>query len=408
MSSTTDNRIDIHPKYKSLFNNDSRYFIITGGRGSGKSFGVSIFLLTLVCKVGHKVLFTRYTMRSAHTSIIPEFVEKIQMMGMQDYFRITKDEIINIQTGSSIIFKGIRTSSGNQTAALKSLNGVTTFVCDEAEELVSESDFDKIDFSVRVQNKPNRCILILNPTSKEHWIYKRWFQNTGVPEIYNGMDGITTYIHTDYRDNEDNLSDSFLDQIKDMKKNRPDKYMHQILGSWLSSAEGTIYKNWKVGDYQQTELTVFCQDWGFSQDMTTLVQISIDNDNKKLWARECYGKTGMTTSEIAFKNRQHCGIDLIIADNSEPRLIEELKRMDINIKGAIKKKGSILSGIALMQDYEIIVDKTSNGIIRELNNYIWMQRNSKPVDDYNHFLDAMRYGLEYLVRGKSLGRYVIR
>lgn len=347
-------------------------------------------------------------MRSAHTSIIPEFIEKIELMGMQEHFRITKDEIINIQTGSSIIFKGIRTSSGNQTAALKSLNGVTTFVCDEAEELVDEPDFDKIDFSVRVQDKPNRCILILNPTSKEHWIYKRWFQNLGVPENYNGQEGITTYIHTDYRDNKENLSESFLTQVNEMKKNRPDKYMHQILGSWLSSAEGTIYKNWKVGDYQPSELTVFCQDWGFSQDLTTLVQIAIDNDNKKMWIRECYGEKSLTTSQIAQKNRQHAGIDLIIADSSEPRLIEELKRMDINIKPAIKKKGSILSGIALMQDYEIIVDKASHGVIRELNNYIWAQKNAKPIDSYNHYLDAARYGLEYLVRGKSLGRYVIR
>ncbi len=105
-------------------------------RGSGKSFGVAVFLLNLTYERGHKVLFSRYTMLSAQTSIIPEFIEKIEMMGVSEQFRITKDEIINLTTGSSIMFKGIRTSSGNQTAALKSLNGVTTFVLDEAEELV--------------------------------------------------------------------------------------------------------------------------------------------------------------------------------------------------------------------------------------------------------------------------------
>ena len=66
------------------------------------------------------------------------------------------------------MFKGIRTSSGNQTAALKSLNGVTTFVVDEAEELLEEDVFNKIDFSIRTQGKQNRCILILNPATKEH------------------------------------------------------------------------------------------------------------------------------------------------------------------------------------------------------------------------------------------------
>jgi phage terminase large subunit len=402
------NSVKINDRYIPLFNDPSRYFVITGGRGSGKSFGVAIFLLNLICQKGHKVLFTRYTMVSAQTSIIPEFIEKIDLMGLAHLFRITKDEIINLETKSSIIFKGIRTSSGNQTAALKSLAKVTTFVLDESEELVEEDTFDKIDFSVRTQTEQNRCILILNPTTKEHWIYKRWFQNLGIPDGWNGNEGNTTYIHTTYMDNKENLSESFLLQIDEMKKNRPDKYMHQMLGGWISSAEGTIYKDWKVGDYQQTELTVFGQDFGFSTDPTTLVQISVDTENKKLWVKECYALTGLTTSQIAQKNRQFCGLDLIICDSAEPRLISELKSMELNIRGAIKKKGSILSGIALMQDYQIIVDKGSHTIIKELNNYVWKTKNATPIDDYNHTLDGIRYGLEYLVRGKSLGRYVIR
>ena len=402
------NNVVLNEKYIPLFQDDSRYFVVTGGRGSGKSFSVAVFLLNLTYQEGHKILFSRYTMTSAQTSIIPEFVEKIEMMGVQEDFRITKDEIINMTTKNSIIFKGIRTSSGNQTAALKSLNGITTFVLDEAEELVDEDTFNKIDLSVRVQEKPNRCILILNPTTKEHWIYQRWFQNIGIPEGWNGSERNTTYIHTTYMDNKDNLSESFLEQVMDMKKRRPDQYQHAILGGWLNKAEGTIYKNWRVGDYQQKELTVFGQDFGFSTDPTTLVQISVDPEEKKMWVRECYGQKGMTTSQIAQKNRQYCGLDLIICDSAEPRLIQELKAQDLNIRGAIKKQGSILSGIALMQDYEIIVDKNSNGVIRELNNYVWQERNTKPVSAYDHYLDACRYGLQYLVQGKSLGRYVIR
>ena len=402
-------QINIAPKYVPLFQDPSRYFIVVGGRGSGKSFAVAVFLLNLTFEEGTKALFTRYTMSAANTSIIPEFIEKIEMMGYNDLFRITKDEIINLHTGSSILFKGIRTSSGNQTAALKSLNNISVFCVDEAEELTDEATFDKIDFSVRTQNKQNRCILILNPTSKEHWIYKRFYETRGIPENYNGVVEDATYIHTTYKDNVDNLSDSFVKQINLMKKERPDKYMHQMLGSWLSKAEGVIIKNWKVGDYQQTELTVFAQDFGFSKDLTTLVQLSVDSEKKLLWVRECFGETQLTTSDIAFKNRQFCGTDLIIGDSSESRLITELKKMDINIKPAVKKKGSILSGIALLQDYQIIVDKQSHGIMKEFNNYVWRDRGGvTPVDNYNHFVDAIRYGLEYLVRGKSLGRYVVR
>lgn len=402
------NNVVLNEKYVPLFQNDSRYFVVTGGRGSGKSFGVAVFLLNLTYEEGHKVLFSRYTMTSAQTSIIPEFVEKIELMGVQNDFRITKDEIINLTTKNSIIFKGIRTSSGNQTAALKSLNGITTFVLDEAEELIDEDTFNKIDLSVRVQERQNRCILILNPTTKEHWIYQRWFQNVGVPEGWNGKEGNATYIHTTYMDNKDNLSESFLEQVYDMKKRRPDQYQHAILGGWLNKAEGTIYKNWRIGDYQHKELTVFGQDFGFSTDPTTLVQVSVDPEEKKMWVRECYGQKNMTTSQIASKNRQYCGLDLIICDSAEPRLIQELKNMDLNIRGAVKKKGSILSGIALVQDYEMIIDKNSHGIVRELNNYVWQERNSKPVMAYDHYLDAIRYALQYLVQGKSLGRYVIR
>lgn len=401
-------KITLHPKYQSLFTDDSRYFVVTGGRGSGKSFGVSVFLLNLVCEPGHKVLFTRYTMVSAHTSIIPEFVQKIELMGMQDQFRITRDEIINLETQSSIIFKGIRTSSGNQSAALKSLSGVTTFVVDEAEELVNETDFDKVDFSVRVQGKQNRCILILNPTVKTHWIYKRFFQSAGVPEGWSGQEGNTSYIHTIYEDNRENLSESFLQQVDEMKKNRPDKYMHQILGGWLAAAEGTIIKRWKIGPYQETNMTCYGQDYGFKKDKSTLVQISVDKESKQLWVRECFGEVGLTTSEIANKNKQYAGNDLIIGDSSEPRLIAELKKQGLNIKGARKRAGSVLSGIALLQDYEVIVDKSSTGIIEELNNYVWKDRGVAPSDEYSHYIDAIRYALEFLVTGMRIGKYVIR
>ena len=402
------NSIDLNDKYIPLFKNETRYNVITGGRGSGKSFGINVFLLNLTYESGHKILFTRYTMSSANTSIIPEFVEKIDMMGVNAHFRITKDEITNMQTGSSIIFKGIRTSSGNQTAALKSLNGITTFVVDEAEELDDESTFDKIDFSIRSLNKQNRVILILNPTTKEHWIYQRFFLGNIVDEGFNGSKGDTTYIHTTYKDNKDNLSQSFLARILDMKAKRPDKYQHQILGGWLAKAEGTIIRNWKVGDYIQMEKTIYGQDFGFSEDPTTLVKISVDDFNSRVYVKEIYGKTGLSTSDIANMNRAECGLDLIVCDSSEPRLIKELKKKGLNIQPAVKKSGSILSGIALMQDYEIIVDPRSNGVIKEFNNYVWHEKGVRPIDKFNHFCDAIRYALMRLTASKSKGIYTIR
>ncbi len=400
--------LKINDKYIPLFNDDSRYFVITGGRGSGKSFGVTVFLLLLTYEKGHKVLFTRYTMKSANTSIIPEFIEKIELLGKQSDFRITRDEIMNLTTGSSIIFKGIKTSSGNNTAALKSLNGITTFVVDEAEELDDEKTFDKIDLSVRAMGKQNRVILILNPATKEHWIYQRFFRDGQVLSGSNTKKNNVTYIHTTYKDNITNLEKSFINTVLEIKRKSPDKYEHQILGGWKEKAEGTIISNWRVGDFIQTENTCYGQDFGFSEDLTTLVKVSIDKQARKMWVKEIYGKTAMKTTDIALLNKRECGMDLIICDNSEPRLIRELKDRGLNIRPTVKRKGSILSGIALLQDYEIIVEKESLGIIKEINNYVWHQRGERPIESFNHYVDAMRYSLMYLAQGMSSGVYAIR
>ena len=136
--------------------------------------------------------------------------------------------------------------------------------------------------------------------------------------------------------------------------------------------------------------------------------MSVDKESRKMWVREIYGKPELTTSEIIRLNRLECATDLIICDNSEPRLVQEMKTAGLNVKPTIKKQGSILSGIALMQDFEILVDRKSHGIISELNNYVWQERNEKPIDAHNHFIDAMRYSLQYLVQGLNSGKYVVR
>jgi phage terminase large subunit len=220
--------ISIQKKYEVFAESDSRYFVISGGRASGKSFNISILILLLTFEQDHVILFTRYTLTSASISIIPEFLEKIELLGLVSSFHITKDEIVNRVTGSKIIFKGIRTSSGDQTANLKSIQGVTTWVLEEAEELVDEKKFDTIDFSIRSKKQQNRIILILNPTTKEHFIYKRFFEDRGVQEGSNITKKDTTYIHSTYLDNIKHLNQSFIDQIETMRLRRPEKYKHQI------------------------------------------------------------------------------------------------------------------------------------------------------------------------------------
>jgi phage terminase large subunit len=401
-------KIKIHSKYLNGFKTQSRYFVVTGGRGSGKSFSLNLLLLLLTYEQGHTILFTRYTMASAHISIIPEFLEKIELLQVAGDFHITKDEIINKATGSKILFRGIKTSSGDQTANLKSLQGVTTWVLDEAEELRDEDTFDKIDLSVRQQGIQNRVILILNPTTKEHFIYQRFFETRGVEAGQNTTKGDTTYIHTTYLDNIEHLSESFLNQIENIRKRRPERYKHQILGGWLDKAEGVIFNNWSIGEFQDVSTPVYGQDFGFSNDPTTLVKTAIDKANKRIFIKLLYYQPGLVTSQIERLNRQHAQDSLIIADSAEPRLIAELKAKGLNIKEATKGQGSVTHGITLLQDYDLIIDPNSIDLHKELNNYSWLEKKSKtPIDDFNHAIDALRYAVSYQLENPNHARYSI-
>jgi phage terminase large subunit len=392
-----------------IFPNNTRYYLLTGGRGSGKSFAVALNTLVLSFdnKCQHKILFTRYTLRSASISIIPEFKEKIELMEWENLFHITNNEITNLETGSKILFRGIKTSSGDQTANLKSLQGITTWIIDEAEEMVDEDIFDKIDFSVRQKGAKNRVVMIMNPSTKEHWIYQRFYENSGVQAGYSGIKGETTYCHSTYLDNVEHLSESYLNRINEMKQRRPQRYKHTIEGAWLEKAEGVIFTDWSIGEFKQVGKVVYGQDYGFSNDPSTLVKTSIDKENKVIYIQLCFYQTKLTTSEILQLNKKFAADNLIVGDSAEPRLITELSR-DCNVVPAIKGQGSITFGISLLQDYDLVITEDSTELIKELNNYCWLEKKSQtPVDNFNHAIDALRYAVSYQLQNPNLGEYHI-
>jgi len=270
----------LNKKYAPLISDNSRYFPVTGGRGSGKSFTVNTILCLMLLEEKQRILFLRQTLTSAYLSIIPEFQEKIEILGLGDLFDITKTEIINKTNGNAILFRGIQTGSKSNTANLKSLQGINVLVIDEAEEVTDETVFDRIDLSVRQKGVQNRVILIMNPATKEHFIYKRFFEQMGVNPGWNGKKENVTYIHTDYRDNQENLDHSFLEQVEKIKVTNPEKYKHVILGGWLDAAEGVIYSNWKIGEFNTSLPFAFGADFGFSFDETTLVKCAVDKKRR--------------------------------------------------------------------------------------------------------------------------------
>jgi predicted phage terminase large subunit-like protein len=209
-----------------------RYAFLTGGRGGGKSFHIALFLLNLTYEAGHVILFTRWTMVAASISIIPEFVDKIDLLGLADDFDVTRDTIRNRRTGSAILFRGIKTSSGNQSARLKSIKGVTTWVLDEAEELVDAKSFDTIDYSIRQVDRPNRVVLVLNPAARTHFLYERFVAQPRAD---------TLYVHTTYEQNAHNLSPSFIEQAERLRDTNPQRYRHVFLGEWTHATEGLLW-----------------------------------------------------------------------------------------------------------------------------------------------------------------------
>jgi phage terminase large subunit len=346
-------------------------------------------------------------MTSAHLSIVPEFLEKIDLLSFGNIFNITKTEITNTLNKSDILFRGLKTSSGNQTANLKSLQGVSCFVLDEAEELIDEDMFDTIDLSIRQKGIHNRIILILNPTTKEHWIYKRFFESKGVSDGFNGVKNDVCYIHTTYLDNKDNLSKSYLNQINNIRLNNPKKYKHKILGGWLDKAEGVVFDKWTYGAFNPDQLQTSCgMDFGFSVDPDTLTEVAIDKTKKKIYVKEHLYRKGIKSHELATIILDRVQNKLIIADSAEPRLISDLQSLGVNIQAV--KKGTIESGISRMQDYEIIVEPNSNNIAKEMNNYVYTDKKSNLyVDDFNHAIDGIRYNVIFHLDNPNKGNYYV-
>ena len=388
--------MNLHKKYEPLWTSDANYFILTGGRGSGKSFAVADFLENLTFEVGHTILFTRYTLTSASISIIPEFIEKIELEGHLNTFKVNLQDIENTATGSKIIFRGIKTSSGNQTASLKSIQNTTTWVLDEAEELTDENTFDKIDESVRQVGIQNRIIIILNPTTKEHWIYKRFFEGMGVEPGFNGVKENVCYIHTTYLDNIINLSDKFIYKVDKLKETDPKQFEHRIMGGWLDKAEGAVFNNWEYGAFDESLPYGHGLDFGYSVDPDALVKIAIDKKQKIIYWKELIYRNGLSTNELTKMVRDNVqGNHIVIADSAEKRLINDIASSRVNIKPCKKGAGSVVNGIKLMMGYKHIVDPSSVNIGKEFNNYVWHDRKSEtPVDAYNHALDAGRYYIQ--------------
>jgi phage terminase large subunit len=364
-------------------------------------------------RLAHQILCARYTMVSAGMSIIPEFLEKMERDGTSDFFKTTKTDIINKATGSRIMFRGIKTSSGNQTAKLKSIHGLTVFVCDEAEEWTSYDDFEKIMLSIRTVGIQNVIIIIMNPTDSNHFIYQKYIKDTHRIEYFDGVPvQISTHpnvlhIHTTFLDNILNLSPQFLAEVKQMKKSNPERYAHIVMGQWSDVAEGAVFKKWGIVKEFPTQCkhVALGIDFGYTHDPTAIVMCGIW-DNRLYLKLLCY-RTGMLSKDIIKFLQPYSGL-MVFADSADPRLIDEIALGGIMIYPVQKPNGSIVAGIDKMQSYDdIFVTEDSIDLQDEMRNYVWDKDKdgnyiNQPIDAWNHAIDAARY----YALGKLLGKIV--
>lgn len=380
--------------------------IISGGRNSFKSYTVSGLLAVFMIKYNWKTLFTRYTMESAEDSVIAEVNEKIQLFGFSKLCKTIKRRIVKL-TGETIteneeeeenkptpqiVFKGVKTSSGDQTGKLKSLKGFNCYVLDEADEHPSYKDFRTIQRSIRRKDLPNVSILIFNPPTKAHWIYKEFFESKGLSGGENVIIDNVCYIHMTYLDMKRFVADNILADYERAKLNDYEDYKNNILGAFREKAEGTIFKRWKYGEFDNTLPFSYGSDYGFKPDPDVLVKVAIDNKRKKLYVKEEFCSTELTATELVDKIKAIVGRNILHAESQEQRINEMLKREQVKVYPTQKYPNSVEDGIKMMLDFEIIVDPESINIGTELNNYV--EKNGKPLSNgYDHRLDAIRYNV---------------
>jgi phage terminase large subunit len=329
---------------------------------------------------------------------------------VRKYFkcRLSPLEIEYIPTGQKIYFRGL-----DDPLKITSITVKTGCLCwlwiEEAYEISDESDFNMLDESIRgavPDGLFKQITITLNPWNEKHWIKRRFF------------DAVSDEImakSTDYRCNEF-LDSADLKVFEDMKKNNPSRYKVAGLGNWGIS-EGLVYENWHEEKFNIDEIkkingikTVFGLDFGYVNDPTALFCGIADEKNKKLYVFDELYEKALSNEEIYEKIcKMGYTKEKIRADCAEPKSIDRLRNLGLKgIRAARKGKDSINNGIDYIQNYEVLISSKCVNFINEISNYTWAKDKegrltNKPLDEYNHLMDAMRYAMEELIRGENFG-----
>ena len=385
--------------YATFWNFKGRYRVCKGGRGSKKSTTTAQWIIYNMMKMPlANTLVVRQTFNTHLDSTWVQLKWATQQLGVAHLWTFSKSPLKATYnpTGQVILFRGL-----DDPMSITSITVPVGYLCwcwfEEAYQVKSEDAFDKVDMSIRGELPEGyfkQITLTFNPWSDKHWLKKRFFDE---PNDEDKLAMTTNYLCNEW------LGDDDIKLFNSMKIKFPKRYRVEGLGDW-GIIDGLVFDNWKIEEFDHTKIKgelLIGLDFGFVNDPTALICSILDEQNKKLYIFDEHCQKGMLNDAIAqmIINKGY-GKSTIIADSAEQKSIEEIKRKGIyRIKPAAKGGGSIVQGIQQLLQYDIIVHPSCEETIKELENYAWDVDKegtgvNKPIDAYNHCIDALRYSLQ--------------
>ena len=392
--------------YKTFWNFKGRYRVCKGSRASKKSKTTALWYIVNMMKYPEaNTLVVRKTYRTLKDSCFTELKWAVHRLQVDAWwsFKESPLEATYLPTGQKIYFRGL-----DDPLKVTSVTVDTGCLCwmwiEEAYEINSEADFDTLDESIRGEVPEGlfkQVTFTFNPWNERHWIKKRFFDAEPDKDVL----AITTnYLCNEWLDEAD------LKVFETMKKNNPRRYAVAGLGGW-GIVDGLVYENWKEQEFTLEQIknckTVSGLDFGYTNDPTAFFIGFLDLENKKLYVWDELYEKGLSNKKIKDRiTEMGYSKERITGDSAEPKSIDELASLGLRIYGAKKGKDSILNGIQWIQDLEIIIHPRCVNFLTEISNYTWDKdkfdnKLNKPIDDFNHLMDAMRYGLEQYIIGSK-------
>jgi len=330
-----------------------KFYLLTGGYGSSKSYHVAIKLITKLLQEKRKALVVREVFDTLRDSCYSLLEEVVEAMGVSDYVKFTQSPMrVKFSNGSMIIFKGM-----DKPAKLKSINGVSIVWIEECSE-VKYAGFKEILGRLRHPALSNHIILSSNPVSKTNWYYKFFFMDKknkvmvlDDEELYKKriVTINKTYYHFSTVDDNYYVPQSYVEQLDDLQLHDPDLY--RIARKGRFGVNGTrVFPQFVKLPYEKgikmikaikNPIKKCGMDFGFITSYNALLRMVIDHDKKDLYIYWEYYTRGKTDPEIAEDIKEFIDTQEVIkADCAEPKAIKYYKEKGFRIKPCKKFKGS--------------------------------------------------------------------